>query len=152
MRLEGRTVPMQRRLKVRSSEITSTEEEEPTMRDAARAERRAEIERAAYALLEENGYAGMSMLGVAKRARASNETLYRWYGNKQGLIKAMVARNAAIALALWLSSTASAAAQLDTLGRGSALAAALVFLCLYHALPILMMDARRARREVEWIS
>ena len=34
------------------------------------------------------------MLSVAKRAKASNETLYRWYGDKQGLFKAMVLRNA----------------------------------------------------------
>lgn len=52
------------------------------------------IEEAAYALLEKNGYAGMSMLTVAKSARASNETLYRWYGDKLGLFKAMVERNA----------------------------------------------------------
>ncbi len=70
------------------------------MRDAARLIRKQQIEQAAYALLEENGYAGMSMLGVAKRAKASNETLYRWYGDKQGLFKAMVARNAADVRAL----------------------------------------------------
>lgn len=85
------------------------------MRDAARAERRAEIERAAYALLEENGYAGMSMLGVAKRARASNETLYRWYGNKRGLIKAMVARNAAEVRSLLERDLAAGRPPLETL-------------------------------------
>ena len=34
------------------------------------------------------------MLAVAKAANASNETLYRWYGNKRGLFTALVARNA----------------------------------------------------------
>ena len=63
------------------------------MRDETKAERQAEIERAAYALLEEKGYAGTSMLAIARRARASNETLYNWYGDKNGLIRALVARN-----------------------------------------------------------
>ncbi len=53
------------------------------------------IEDAAYSLIETKGYAGMSMLAVAKSAKASNETLYRWYGDKIGLFKAMVVRNAA---------------------------------------------------------
>ncbi len=64
------------------------------MRSSARAERREKIEAAAYELLEAKGYAGASMLSVAKQAKASNETLYRWYGDKQGLFKAMVLRNA----------------------------------------------------------
>lgn len=70
------------------------------MRAARRAERSAEIEEAAYDLLAERGYAGMSMLEVAKRARASNETLYKWYGDKPGLIRALVTRNASEAKAL----------------------------------------------------
>ncbi|MFN4171419.1 MAG: TetR/AcrR family transcriptional regulator [Pseudorhodobacter sp.] len=63
------------------------------MREETRAFRQEEIEAAAYALLHERGYAGMSMLAVAKRARASNETLYRWFGDKKGLALALVARN-----------------------------------------------------------
>jgi AcrR family transcriptional regulator len=31
---------------------------------------------------------------VARRARASNETLYNWYGNKQGLFRSLVEANA----------------------------------------------------------
>ncbi len=34
------------------------------------------------------------MQGIAKQARASNETLYNWYGDKQGLFRALVTRNA----------------------------------------------------------
>ena len=34
------------------------------------------------------------MQGIAKQARASNETLYSWYGDKQGLFRALVTRNA----------------------------------------------------------
>ena len=64
------------------------------MRDAAKAERQEAIEVAAYALLAEKGYLGMSMLAVARRAKASNETLYNWYGDKLGLCRALVTRNA----------------------------------------------------------
>ncbi|WP_282607202.1 TetR/AcrR family transcriptional regulator [Pelagibius sp. Alg239-R121] len=64
------------------------------MRSSARADRQEKIEKAAYELLETKGYAGTSMLSIATLAKASNETLYRWYGDKQGLFKAMVARNA----------------------------------------------------------
>lgn len=64
------------------------------MKDKARDDRRRQIEQAAYDLLAENGYNGFSMLSIAKRAKASNETLYRWYGDKQGLFRTMVTRNA----------------------------------------------------------
>ena len=60
-----------------------------------RAEREDQIAKAAYALLEERGYGGVSMLMIARQAHASNETLYRWYGDKAGLFRALVARNAA---------------------------------------------------------
>ena len=65
------------------------------MTDPDRAAREARIEAAAYAMLAERGYAGASMLTIARRARASNETLYRWYGDKTGLFAALVRRNAA---------------------------------------------------------
>ncbi|MEP2533692.1 TetR/AcrR family transcriptional regulator [Shimia sp.] len=64
------------------------------MRSETRAARQAQIEISAYALLEEKGYLGTSMLSVARHARCSNETLYNWYGDKVGLFRAMVARNA----------------------------------------------------------
>lgn len=64
------------------------------MKDDAKAQRRREIETAAYELLEEKGYGGTSMLAIARRARASNETLYNWYGDKLGLFKTLVAANA----------------------------------------------------------
>lgn len=56
--------------------------------------RRTVIEDAAFALLIEKGYKATSMLEVARRAGASNETLYKWYGNKQGLFAALVEANA----------------------------------------------------------
>ena len=65
------------------------------MREETRSIRQEQIETAAYQMLEQKGYAGTSMQGIAKQARASNETLYSWYGDKQGLFKALVTRNAA---------------------------------------------------------
>lgn len=66
------------------------------MRDEKRQQRHQEISKAAYALLEKHGYGGTSMLSIAKSAGASNETLYRWYGDKQGLFSEMVQDNAAV--------------------------------------------------------
>lgn len=51
------------------------------------------IEQAAYELIDEFGYDGISMLKIAKRAKASNETLYKWYGDKKGLFSALVEAN-----------------------------------------------------------
>ncbi|MFN3170225.1 MAG: TetR/AcrR family transcriptional regulator [Hyphomicrobiales bacterium] len=56
--------------------------------------RREMIEEAAYRVLMRDGYKAASILAIAKEAKASNETLYRWYGNKQGLFAALVERNA----------------------------------------------------------
>lgn len=64
------------------------------MREDNKAQRREQIEAAAYALLAEKGFQNMSMLAVSKAAKASNETLYRWYGDKTGLFKALIATNA----------------------------------------------------------
>lgn len=65
------------------------------MRDDKKQKRHQEISVAAYALLAAHGYGGTSMLSIAKAAGASNETLYRWYGDKQTLFAAMVHDNAA---------------------------------------------------------
>lgn len=64
------------------------------MRDENKAARRDRIEAAALELLAQKGYLATSMLSVAKRAKASNETLYNWYGNKQGLFRSLVEANA----------------------------------------------------------
>lgn len=65
------------------------------MDDDARRNREAGIFRAAYEQLSAHGYGGASMLRIAKAAKASNETLYRWYGDKDGLFTAMARENAA---------------------------------------------------------
>ncbi|MGI6855041.1 TetR/AcrR family transcriptional regulator [Mesorhizobium sp. 1B3] len=57
-------------------------------------ERRKRIEDAAYAVLCESGYKSTSLLSVARQASASNETLYNWYGNKQGLFRSLIEENA----------------------------------------------------------
>jgi AcrR family transcriptional regulator len=64
------------------------------LREEKRSLRQKQIEKAAYEVLEAKGYGGTSMLGIARQARASNETLYNWYGDKQGLFQALVTRNA----------------------------------------------------------
>lgn len=64
------------------------------MREDRKQARMREIEAVAYEVLAEQGYDGTSMLAVAKRAKASNETLYRWYGDKKGLFASMVRANA----------------------------------------------------------
>lgn len=61
---------------------------------STRHQRRLDIFEAAYQVMSEKGYKGTSMLAVAKAAGASNETLYNWFGNKQGLFAAMIEENA----------------------------------------------------------
>lgn len=65
------------------------------MRDEKKQHRHEVITQAAYRLLAAKGYDGTSMLSIAKAAKASNETLYRWYGDKRGLFETMVRDNAA---------------------------------------------------------
>jgi AcrR family transcriptional regulator len=72
----------------------SVNKQETEMREEKRSQRQKQIETAAYEVLEAKGYGGTSMLSIAKQARASNETLYNWYGDKQGLFQALVTRNA----------------------------------------------------------
>lgn len=60
------------------------------------AERRAQIEAAAFEVLEAVGYKKASMLQIARKAKASNETLYAWYGNKQGLFSSLISANAQV--------------------------------------------------------
>lgn len=54
--------------------------------------RRAAVLDAAYTELVEHGYTGTTMLAVARRAGASKETLYNWFGDKRGLFAALIRR------------------------------------------------------------
>ena len=87
------------------------------MRDDTRSRREDQIEAAAYALLAERGYAGTSMLNIAKRAKASNETLYRWYGDKRGLYLALIAKNAEAATQVLQAAEAKDMAPQDALAK-----------------------------------
>jgi AcrR family transcriptional regulator len=53
-------------------------------------ERREEILTVALSVLAERGYRGASMLEIARRAQASKETLYAWFGDKRGLFEELV--------------------------------------------------------------
>lgn len=64
------------------------------MKTTSRDERRDEIMDTAVEVLSERGYRDMSMLEVARRASASKETLYAWFGDKPGLLEALINRNA----------------------------------------------------------
>ncbi|MBY5581377.1 TetR/AcrR family transcriptional regulator [Rhizobium leguminosarum] len=87
------------------------------MREDTKTRRQAEIEAAAYELLKERGYRSTSMLDIAKAAKASNETLYRWYGDKNGLFKTMVESNARATKAALNTAIADDVDPLETLGR-----------------------------------
>ena len=53
-------------------------------------ERREEILEVTLSVLSERGYRGASMLEIARRAQASKETLYAWFGDKRGLFEELV--------------------------------------------------------------
>src|SRR5262249_1427447 len=53
--------------------------------------RRRCILEAAHGVLLERGYAGASTLEIARRARVSKRELYAEFGNKSGLLRALVA-------------------------------------------------------------
>lgn len=87
------------------------------------AERRSEILEAAFALLVERGYEGTTMRAIAERAHASKETLYAWFGDKEGLFAALIAHqsetmNASLAHALDDPATAPAV-MLERFGLGA---------------------------------
>ena len=62
-------------------------------KDSYQDKRRQAIEDAAYSVLAEKGYKAASMLAIARKAKASNETLYNWYGSKQKLFGSLVEAN-----------------------------------------------------------
>ncbi|MEH7877496.1 TetR/AcrR family transcriptional regulator [Rhizobium laguerreae] len=87
------------------------------MREDTKTRRQAEIETAACELLKERGYRSTSMLDIAKAAKTSNETLYRWYGDKNGLFKTMVESNARATKAALNTAIADGVDPLETLGH-----------------------------------
>lgn len=77
------------------------------MRQEARKARKNEIEQAALTLLVQKGYSATTMAAVAKAAGASFETLYKWYGDKHGLFRAIVEANTAALREMLAISTTS---------------------------------------------
>ena len=74
----------------------------------AKEERRQEILDAAFQEFSAKGYAGASMEAIARRARASKETLYAWFENKETLLNTLFA-----ARLDGMASRAAAAARAD---------------------------------------
>src|SRR5580700_216083 len=62
-----------------------------TTENPAKLERRKEILDAAFQEFSSKGYAGTSMEAIARRARASKETLYAWFENKETLLSTLFA-------------------------------------------------------------
>lgn len=83
--------------------------------------RRRQIEDVAYAVLAERGFTSTSMLEIAKRARASNATLYQWYGDKLGLFASMIEANRAGAVERLQASIAGHSLAEDLMGFGAML-------------------------------
>ncbi|WP_304454048.1 TetR/AcrR family transcriptional regulator C-terminal domain-containing protein [Nocardiopsis sp. YSL2] len=74
-------------------------------RSGEQARRRRAALDAALAELLERGVSGITMQAVARRAGSSKESLYAWFGNRQGLLAALIEWqaeqvNAAVATAL----------------------------------------------------
>lgn len=58
------------------------------------AKRRQEILASGLSVLIEKGWRGTSMIAIARKASASKETLYNWFGDKAGFFGALIRENA----------------------------------------------------------
>lgn len=61
---------------------------------AEKERRRLAVLDATEAALIDEGYDAVTMLAIAKRAGASKETLYAWFGSRDGLFSALIEHNA----------------------------------------------------------
>jgi AcrR family transcriptional regulator len=76
--------------------VPKTAQPDPTPSPLANLEpRRRCILEAAYQVLMERGYSGASTLEIATRARVSKRELYAEFGNKSGILRALIAATAA---------------------------------------------------------
>ncbi|MET0333583.1 MAG: helix-turn-helix domain-containing protein, partial [Rhizobacter sp.] len=83
-------------------------------------ERRQDVLDTANRLIVEGGLAGFSMLALAQALGMSKETLYAWFGSKQGLLAELIQGNAgqmAQVLQEGLANEVDAAALRGTLER-----------------------------------
>jgi AcrR family transcriptional regulator len=62
----------------------------PERRPGPTADRRQEILQVAFKVFADNGYSGATMLEIAQGARASKETLYAWFQNKEKLFETLL--------------------------------------------------------------
>ncbi len=65
--------------------------------------------------LLEQGAEGVTMLSIARRAGASKETLYSWFGSRDGLFSAMIVSNADATASRIATALDGGAAPCDTL-------------------------------------
>jgi len=72
-------------------DVMKTTAETPGPERTTKEERRREILDAAFEEFSTKGYAGASMGAIARRARASKETLYAWFENKETLLNILFA-------------------------------------------------------------
>ena len=71
--------------------LTTSRAEKPAYPEAAVTRRQAAVLEAALALLVEGGERALTTAGVARAANCSKESLYKWFGDRDGLLSAMVA-------------------------------------------------------------
>lgn len=69
---------------------TGTERRRGRPPEAEREQRRQEALEAALAEIAERGYEAVSMLDVARRAQSSKQSLYAWFGDKEGMVRAVI--------------------------------------------------------------
>jgi AcrR family transcriptional regulator len=79
--------------------------------------RRAEILEAALDAFCEKGFGGTSMLDIATRAKASKETIYAWFGNKEKLFETLLNEHYDRALAEVMPETTDPRAFLTSISR-----------------------------------
>lgn len=63
--------------------------------DSEQPDRRREILSHGLSVLVEKGWRGASMIAIARKASASKETLYNWFGDKAGFFGELIRENAA---------------------------------------------------------
>lgn len=68
----------------------ATAQQMPDQGFGTKADRREEILRVAFEVFADHGYSGATMLEIARRARASKETLYAWFQNKEKLFETLL--------------------------------------------------------------
>jgi AcrR family transcriptional regulator len=97
-----------------SVRLTIVDHPEPTpirrgrLPASRRAEREEQILTAARDAIVDLGYRRVTMAEIARRAGASKETLHAWFGGKQGLLAAVIARDADASAARVTSALSSA--------------------------------------------